>query len=187
MTLLNEILSFNKAFVQNEEYEDFERNKLPNKRVLILSCMDTRLVELLPKSMNIANGDAKVVKTAGALVSEPFGNVMQSIIVGVYELNVDEVCVIGHYDCGMGNVKADQTIEKMKKRGVTQEKLDTLQNAGVNLDQFLNGFADVEDSVKTSVSTIRNHPLIPDNIPVHGLIIDPNTGRLDLVEEGYTK
>uniref|UniRef100_UPI0027B9324D carbonic anhydrase n=1 Tax=Virgibacillus massiliensis TaxID=1462526 RepID=UPI0027B9324D len=98
----NEILSFNKAFVQNEEYEVFERNKLPNKRVLILSCMDTRLVELLPKSMNIANGDAKVVKPAGALVSEPFGNVMQSIIVGVYELNVDEVCVIGHYDCGMG-------------------------------------------------------------------------------------
>ncbi|MCC2250557.1 MAG: beta-class carbonic anhydrase [Bacillota bacterium] len=187
MSLLEEILTYNKEFVDNKEYEKYQRNKLPNKRALILSCMDTRLVELLPKSMNIANGDAKIIKTAGALVSHPFGSIMRSILVGVYELEVDEVCVIGHYDCGMAGVEADRTVEKMKTRGISQEKLDTLHHSGVDFKHFLRGFDSVEDSVKHSVSTIKNHPLMPESVPVHGLVIDPNTGKLDLVVDGYLK
>jgi hypothetical protein len=39
--------------------------------------------------------------------------------------------------------------------------------------------------VCNSVDIIRNHPLTPQEVPVHGLIIDPNTGLLDLVVDGY--
>lgn len=62
--------------------------------------MDTRLVELLPRAMNMKNGDIKIVKSAGALVSHPFGSIMRSILVAVYELNADEVYVIGHMIAG---------------------------------------------------------------------------------------
>ncbi|WP_424765983.1 hypothetical protein [Paenibacillus sp. sgz302251] len=48
--------------------------------------------------------------------------------------------------------------------------------------RWLTGFDNVRDSVLNSVSIIRNHPLLPTNILVHGLIINPETGELELVE-----
>ncbi|WP_188456691.1 beta-class carbonic anhydrase [Virgibacillus oceani] len=187
MTLLDEILAYNEKFVENKEYEAYQTGKLPNKKLVILSCMDTRLVELLPKSMNLRNGDVKMVKNGGALVEEPFGSTMKSILVGVYALTAEEVCVVGHHDCGMTGVKPENMLEKVKERGISQEKLDTLHSAGVDLEQFLNGIDNVEDSVRNSVSTIRSHPLMPKNVAVHGLVIDPATGKLDLVVNGYEK
>ena len=51
--------------------------------MVIISCMDTRLVELLPKAMNMRNGDVKIIKVAGAVISHPFGSIMRSILVAV--------------------------------------------------------------------------------------------------------
>ena len=185
MKLLDEILSYNEKFVENREYEKFQTGKFPHKRLVILSCMDTPLMELLPKSMNVGNGDVKIIKTAGALVSHPFGSIMRSILVAVYELRADEVCVVGHYDCNMASLKAENTLKKMKERGVSQKKLETLHYSGVNFEKFLHGFDCVEDSVNHSVATIRNHPLMPKDVPVHGLVIDSKTGKLDIMVNGY--
>ena len=107
MKLLDNILQFNQQFVERQDYQKYQTSKFPDKRMVILSCMDTRLVELLPHAMNMRNGDVKIVKSAGALVAHPFGSIMRSILVAVYELNADEVCVIGHYDCGMSKLSCD--------------------------------------------------------------------------------
>ncbi len=36
-----------------------------------------------------------------------------------------------------------------------------------------------------SVKLIRKHPLFPKDIPVHGFIIDPNTGALEVLIQDY--
>ncbi|WP_044894881.1 beta-class carbonic anhydrase [Bacillus alveayuensis] len=185
MNLLTEILEYNKKFVENKEYEKYQTTKYPDKRLVILTCMDTRLVELLPQAMNVKNGDVKIVKTAGAILAHPFGSIMRSLLVAVYELKADEICVIGHYDCGMGAIKADAIMEKMVERGIPKERIEMLKYSGIDLENWLKGFESVEESVKHSVNMLKNHPLLPANIPVHGLIIDPHTGKLDLVVNGY--
>lgn len=185
MALLNEILQYNHKFVENSEYEKYKTTKFPKKRMVVLTCMDTRLLELLPKSMNLSNGDVKTVKNAGALVSHPFGSVMRSILVAVYELQAEEVFVVGHHDCGMSALKSDNMIKRMKERGISEETLKTLSYSGIDFEQWLHGFDNVFDSVAHSVSVIKNHPLMPAGVPVHGLVIDPTTGKLDLVVNGY--
>jgi carbonic anhydrase len=185
MRLLDEILRYNQKFVAEKRYEEFTTTKFPNKRLVILTCMDTRLLELLPKSMNVSNGDVKIVKNAGALVMHPFGSIMRSLLVAVYQLQADEILVVGHYDCGMSGMKADVVIESMKDRGITQETLDMLNYSGINVSEWMHGFDNVSDSVKHSVDMIKKHPLLPKGVPVHGLVIDPETGRLDAVENGY--
>lgn len=185
MHALKEILLYNRAFVENKEYEQYQTSKFPDKRLVVLSCMDTRLVELLPKAMNLRNGDFKHVKSAGAIVSHPFGSIMRSLLVAVYELDADEIAVIGHYDCGMSTINSKRLLQKAVDRGISEETIAVVQNSGINLDKWLHGFDDVEDSVKNSVETIKHHPLLPKNIPVHGLIIDPVTGKLDVVVDGY--
>lgn len=185
MTIVREILDFNEKFVNNKDYEKYQTTKFPDKRLVILSCMDTRLVELLPHSMNLRNGDVKIIKNAGAIVAHPFGSIVRSILVAVYELNADEVCVIGHYDCGMGKIEADKLLYKMKSEGVSEDTLSTIKYSGIDLKNWLRGFNSVEESVKHSVETLQNHPLFPKRVPVHGLIINPENGKLDLVVDGY--
>lgn len=185
MSLLSEILTFNKQFVQEKQYEPYVTTKFPDKKLVILTCMDTRLLELLPKSMNMSNGDVKVVRNAGAVIMHPFGSIMRSLLVAVYELQADEVLIIGHHDCGMGAVNSHDMIEKMKARGITEDTFDTLQYSGIDLQEWLKGFDDVAESVSHSVEMVRQHPLMDKNVPVHGLVIDPGTGQLDLVKDGY--
>jgi carbonic anhydrase len=185
MRNLDEILAFNREFVANRDYEKYQTTKFPDKRLVVLSCMDTRLEELLPKAMNMRNGDIKHVKSAGAVVSHPFGSIMRSILVAIYELNAAEVMVIGHYDCGMSVIDAKRVMNSMTEKGVNPENISVLEHAGINLKNWLHGFDCVDDSVKVSVHTIKNHPLLPPSIPVHGLLIDPATGRLDVVVNGY--
>lgn len=184
MSILNEILSFNQTFVEEKQYEPYITTKIPNKRIVVLSCMDARLVELLPKAMNIRNGDVKIVKSAGAIVNNPFGGIMRSILVAIYELQAEEVYVIGHYDCGMSAIDPKGMIGKMKERGLKDETLSLLEYSGVDLDEWLHGFGDVKTSVAKSVDMVRHHPLMDSSVPVHGLVIDPSTGRLDLVVDG---
>ncbi|MBS4209216.1 carbonic anhydrase [Bacillus sp. FJAT-50079] len=186
MSLLSEILDYNKIFIEEKLYEQYATTKFPDKKLVILTCMDTRLVELLHKAMNMKNGDVKVVKTAGAVVKNPFGSIMRSLLIAVYELKADEVYVIGHHDCGMSAVESEVILKKMTDRGITAETLDIIKNSGIKLEQFLEGFDSVEESVEHSVNMIRNHPLMAAEIPVHGLVIDPVTGELDLVVDGYS-
>lgn len=176
--MLDEILQYNKAFVENKGYDKYITSKYPDKKIAIVSCMDTRLTELLPAALGLKNGDAKFIKNAGGIISHPFGSAMRSILVGIYELNVQEVLVIGHTDCGASHIDGQKMIEKMKSRGITQNNIDLAKYFGVDFDSWLCGFDDLDYSVVQYVELIRRHPLVPKEVVVHGLVIDSVTGEL---------
>ena len=187
MKRLDEILEYNKGFVEGKEYEKYSTSKTPGKKILILSCMDTRLTELLPRALNFRNGDIKIVKNAGAEIMHPFGSTTRSIIVAIYEFNVEEILVIGHHGCGMCNLDTQKLIDKIAERGISNEIIDTLKYSGNDLEKWLKGFNSVEESITNSVESIKNHPLIPKDIIVHGLVMSPETGKVDVVINGYEK
>lgn len=184
MSRLDEILEFNKIFVENKEYEKYNTTKYPNKKIVVISCMDTRLTTLLPAALNLKNGDVKMIKNAGALITNPFGSVMRSLIVAIYELGVEEILVINHYDCGMQGINPELIVSKMTDRGIDKKGLEFMNYMGVDLNNWLKGFNDPYTSVKETVKMIRMHPLIPKDISVSGLLIDPVTGKLDVVDLG---
>ncbi|MBU8905281.1 beta-class carbonic anhydrase [Desertibacillus haloalkaliphilus] len=185
MSILDSMIEFNQRFVEEKKYEQYQTTKFPDKKLVILTCMDTRLTHLLPNALNVKNGDAKIIKNAGAVISHPFGSIMRSILVALYELKADEVCIIGHHGCGMAGLKSSSIIDKVTERGIEKETLETLRFAGVDIENWLTGFDKVEDNVAHSVDMVRNHPLIPEDTPVHGLVICPETGKLDVVVNGY--
>jgi carbonic anhydrase len=181
LKMIEEIMKINEEFVEKKQYEKFMSSKYPDKKIAILSCMDTRLTELLPAALGLKNGDVKIIKNAGGVISSPVGSVMRSLVVAIYTLGVEEILVIGHYDCGMQNLDSFEVLERMKNRGISEEKIDFMKYCGVDFDKWLGGFECVEDSVVETVKFIRNHPLIPNDIQVHGLIMDPTTGKVDRI------
>ena len=98
--MIDQIIDFNKSFVEQKGYEKYLTDKYPDKKLAVLSCMDTRLTELLPAALGLKNGDAKIIKNAGGLVISAFDSAMRSLIVAIYELGVQEIMVVAHSHCG---------------------------------------------------------------------------------------
>lgn len=179
--MIEELIKFNDEFVEKKQYEKFISSKYPDKKIAILSCMDTRLTELLPAALGFKNGDVKIIKNAGGVISSPVGSVMRSLVVAIYTLGVEDILVIGHYDCGMQNLNTFEVLEMMKSRGVSEEKIEFMKYCGVDFDKWLSGFECVEESVLETVKFIKHHPLMPKDLHVQGLIMDPTTGKIDRV------
>ena len=177
--MIDQIIEYNKEFVTRKDYEQYVTSKYPDKKLAVLSCMDTRLTELLPAALGLKNGDAKIIKNAGGLVISPFDSAMRSLVVAVYELGVEEIMVVAHSNCGACHMSFDHFRHEMLKRGITDETLATIRHCGIDLDHWLEGFKDTPESVRKTVETIKTHPLMPRDITVRGFIIDSVTGALE--------
>lgn len=182
---LDQLLEANAAFLARTPATEYRGGKTPRRRIVIVTCIDTRLVGLLEPALGIDRGDAKIVKIAGAQVRHPFGSAMHSVLIAIHFLDADEVVVIAHHDCGMQRVGRAGFIEQMQRRGISAETIRVVERSGIDLDRFMQPFDSVYDSVRASVSLIAEHPFVAGaRIPVHGLVIDPGTGRLERVVDG---
>ncbi len=176
--MIDQILEYNREFVRNEKYKEFQTTKYPDRKIAILTCMDTRLVELLPAALGIKNGDVKMIKNAGGMITGPFDSAVRSLLVGIIELGVEEVMVIGHTDCGVSHINAEMMIEHLLKRGISQDHIDMMRYCGIDFEKWLRGFDCVEQSVAESVDLLRHHPLMPADVVIKGYIMDVETGEL---------
>lgn len=176
--MIQEILRHNREFVASRAYEKFITSKYPDKKIAIVTCMDTRLIELLPAALGIKNGDVKIIKNAGGVITNPFDSTVRSLLVAVYELGVEEIMVIGHTGCGVQGMDAEEMLELMRRRGISEEHIDLMMHCGIDLKSWLHGFEDTDDAVHETVDLISHHPLMPHDVVVKGYVIDSVTGEL---------
>ncbi len=172
------MLKFNRDFVARGDYRKFATSKYPDKRIAIVTCMDTRLVELLPAALGLRNGDVKMIKNAGGTITNPFDSTVRSLLVAVYELDVNEIMVVGHTECGVQGMDAAHMLSLMRKRGIPEEHINLMRHCGIDLMSWLHGFEDTHAAVEETVDLIKNHPLIPSDVVVRGYIMDSSTGEL---------
>lgn len=178
--MIDQILNFNRNFVASKAYEPFVTDKFPAKRLAVLTCMDTRLTELLPRALGLKNGDAKIIKNAGGLILSQTDSAVRSLLVGIYELGVNEVMVVHHSTCGACHMSYADFKPHMLKHGISEAVLSEWEGKGIA--QWLEGFHDTEASVRRTVAAIVDHPLIPKDVVVRGFIIDSVTGALTEVK-----
>ena len=176
--MIKEILEHNRRFVAEKGYERFITGKYPNKRIAIVTCMDTRLVELLPAALGFKNGDVKMIKNAGGTITNPFDSTVRSLLVAVYELGVQEVMIIGHTGCGVQGMDSAEMQHLMRERGIEERNITLMKHCGIDLDSWLHGFDDTEAAILETVDLVRNHPLMPRDVVVKGYIMDSTTGEL---------
>ena len=179
--MIEQVLEFNRRFVAEKAYEPYVTDKYPSKKLAVLTCMDTRLTELLPKALGLRNGDAKIIKNAGGLILSEKDSAIRSLLVAIYELGVNEVMVVHHSTCGACHMGYGEFKPHMLERGIGGDVLlEWEKERGIG--EWLEGFHDTEASVRRTVSAIKGHPLIPADVVVRGFIIDSVTGELAEVE-----
>lgn len=184
--MLEEILASNEHFVSGQHLPPV--GHAPRKHTAVVTCMDCRLVEMFEPALGLKRGDVVELRTAGATISTPErqqgGNdLIRSLAGAIYLLGVREVVVVGHTQCGMSHVNPEGLIASMQALGVDPQQLIEREGLGDTngLVRWIGAFSDVHINVKEVVQTIRTSPYLP-RIPVHGAVIDINTGKLELVD-----
>ncbi len=180
---MDEILKYNRRFVQEKKYESYQTGKFPKRKLAVLTCMDTRLTELLPAALGLKNGDAKMIRNAGGVISDPYGSEIKSLLTAIYELGVNQIIVIGHTDCGAEKMDSALMVEKMLMRKIKKEDIKKTGSRGIAPSEWLCGISSAEKAVGDSVLLLRNHPLIPEDVGIFGFVMDTRTGELMKINE----
>jgi len=140
--------------------------------------MDTRLTDgFLEQAMGIERGDAKIIKNAGNVVGV---DIIRSVAAAIFSLGVEEVMLVGHLDCGMANGGMEKLKNTMQKRGIATKDL-----AKVDLKEWIGAIDSEELNVLEGVKKLKDSSFIPDDVPIHGLIIDSITGSINVLINGY--
>lgn len=185
-TLLDEILASNQRFLQTTTLPIISH--APSKHLAVVTCMDCRLLEMFEPALGLKRGDAVELRTAGATISLPereraANDLIRGLAGAIYLLGVREVLVIGHTQCGLSKVSPEGLTTSMKALGVDPEQLIEREGLGgvKELVDWVGAFSDVHISVQETVQVIRNSPYLP-KLPVHGLVINIETGKLEVVD-----
>jgi carbonic anhydrase len=155
--------------------DDFE-NELP---IAALTCIDVRLNALLPSVLGIPNDRFVWVRNAGNLVDGPTGAMTRALAVACALKGAKEIAIIGHTDCHFSGTGASDLTQRLRALQIDTSLLPS------NLSEFFGLFPDARANVIKGVDIARHSPLIGSKIPIHGLMLDTATGRVEWVVDGY--
>jgi carbonic anhydrase len=172
--ILDAVLAANSAYVSTFG----ERGKLSGSPLLglgILTCMDARLH---PGIAGLREGDAQILRNAGGRASN---DAIRSLVIACRLLGTREWIVIHHTGCGMEKLTDDEArgrlIESLGAPGADREAFFTAEDL-----EWL-ALRGVRERLSAAVRRIRRHPLLPPGVPIHGLLYDVKTGRLEVVDQ----
>ena len=182
--ILEEVLSANAEYAANFGAKG-ELTIPPARRFAILTCMDARLDPA--QYAGLAEGDAHVIRNAGGRASD---DAIRSLVISYKLLGTREWFVIHHADCGMA-LFTDDIMRDLLRHSLETASIDgngwhdTGRGPGSNEGDYIDWltFKSAADSVTDDVRRIRNHPLVPDSIPIYGYVYDVKTGKLIEVPE----
>ncbi|HEX7840562.1 MAG TPA: carbonic anhydrase [Kofleriaceae bacterium] len=157
----------------------------PARRFALLTCMDARIDPA--KLAGLAEGDAHVIRNAGGRASD---DAIRSLVISHKLLGTNEWFVIHHTNCGM-LLFTDEVIRDLLSKSLATATYDGTRwsdpggGGGSHAGDFIHwlAFQDLAASVAVDVERIRQHPLVPGDIPIHGYIYEVTTGRLVEVPE----
>jgi carbonic anhydrase len=113
--------------------------------------------------LGLQPGDAKILRNAGARVTE---DVLRTLVLATYLLNVSRVMVIAHTDCRMVGGTDDDVHEAIAANGGPDTRSLQFQVT-----------ADVGQTLQADVQRIRSSPYLG-GVEVGGFRYDVGTGRL---------
>jgi carbonic anhydrase len=177
--ILDELLEANRKYSA-----DFSSGKKlamrPARRLAILTCMDARLDPA--KYAGFSEGDAHVIRNAGGRASD---DAIRSLVISYKLLGTKEFFVIHHTECGMqsfsNEVMRELLASSLEPAELTPQGFRNVGNGpGSREAEYIDWMTvkDQRQALIDDVERIRNHPLVPKSIPVHGLVYDVRSGKL---------
>jgi carbonic anhydrase len=180
MRLFEAIVDANHRAVAGDDsaglHPDEFADELP---AIALTCIDPRLNALFPNVLGIPADQFIWLRNAGNIITAPLSSTLRSLALACAVKGGKEIAIIGHTDCHVCQTTTMQLLDKLKACGVGRAALPE------NLNEFFGMFATEKQNVIKACDIVRHSPIIGSKIPVHGLLADIETGRLEWLVNGY--
>jgi carbonic anhydrase len=147
--------------------------------VASLTCIDARLNPLIPEVLGIPEEQFIWLRNAGNIITSSLSSTMRSLALACAVKGAKEIAILGHTDCQVCKTTTMQLLERFKHLGIERNLLPE------NLSEYFGMFASERQNVIKACDFVRRSPLIGRQIPVHGVIVDIGTGKLEWLVNGY--
>jgi carbonic anhydrase len=147
--------------------------------LVALTCIDARLNAILPQVLGVPPEDFIWLRNAGNVITSPLSSTMRSLALACAIKGGKEIAIIGHTDCLVGKTSTMQLLDRLREMGVDRHLLPA------NVNEYFGIFSSERQNVLKSAEIVRSSPLIGPMVPVHGLLVDTATGKLDWLVNGY--
>ena len=131
------------------------------RRLAVLTCIDSRIDPLA--MLGLKSGDAKIIRNAGARVTD---DVLTTLVVAKYLLDVERLMVISHTDCRMVAASEDELHRAIRTSGGPETS-----------DLSFSTSTDQEASVRADAERVRSFQRL-ETLQVGGFVYDVTTGLL---------
>lgn len=180
MRLFDAILHANHRALAGDTNAGVHLGDFPNDLpVVALTCIDPRLNHLFPGVLGLPEDQFIWLRNGGNIIFDPLSSMTRTLALACAVKAGREIALIGHTDCKVSQTTVSTLIDRFKAIGIDRSKLPD------NLNEFFGLFASERQNVIRGVDIVRSSPLIGPKIPVHGLVVDVNTGKLDWIVNGY--
>ncbi len=146
---------------------------------MALTCIDARLNRLFPAVLGVPEDKFIWLRNSGNIIFDPMSSMMRTVAMACAIKGGKEIAIIGHTDCLVCKTTTMQLLERFKELGVERQALPD------NINEFFGLFSSERQNVIKACETARQSPLIGPKIPVHGLLVDIETGKLEWLVNGY--
>jgi carbonic anhydrase len=147
--------------------------------MVALTCIDVRLNKLMPGVLGVPEEQFIWLRNAGNIITSPLSSTTRSLSLACAIKGGKEIAIIGHTDCKVCHTSVSELVDRFRALGVERARLPD------NLVEYFGLFASERQNVIKAVDFVRNSPLIGAKVPVHGLLVDITTGKLEWVVNGY--
>ena len=147
--------------------------------VIALTCIDPRLNSLFPNALALPAEQFIWMRNAGNTITGALSSTMRSLALACAVKGGREIAIIGHTDCQISQATTTVLLDQLKALGVERSRLPE------NVNDFFGLGGNERQNIIKACDFARSSPLIGPQIPVHGLLIDVETGKLDWVVNGY--
>lgn len=165
MSVIDEVLQANQVYAQTHELRRLTPR--PERKLAILTCMDTRLSI---RTLGLKTGDAHIIRNAGGIVTD---DSLRSLLVSHYLLGTEEFMLINHTDCGLMHTTEQDLRNRIQNRAGTAAVAPA----------FFYAFQNIDENVRFQLQKLRTHPWIPKEIAIRGFVYDVASGLLREIKD----
>jgi len=160
MSVIDEVLAANEVYARTHELRKLTPR--PERKLAVLTCMDTRLSIL---TLGLKAADAHIIRNAGGIVTD---DSLRSLLISHYLLGTEEFMVINHTDCGLTHTTEQELRTRIQNRAGT---------AAIS-PSFFYAFQNIEENVHNQLQKLHSHPWVPRTVTVRGFVYDVTSGLL---------
>lgn len=169
---------------QIEARDDWARRRrkgIPtDQQLLVVACMDERIP--VEEVLGLSLGDAHIFRNAGGKVT---GDVIRSAALSTNLFDTTEIIILNHTDCGMMSASDEAVVNGLEAAADTSLEDVALNPALTSFDigdasiaDWVSMTDDIDEACEAQVVYLKEHPLIPDEVTVHGYIYEVESNAL---------